>query len=181
MVGANQIRYSKVFTEKSSVLKFVWLVCFLLFSVVTAFCVARNFHDYYSYEVVFKIEIVNEKPIEFPAITICNANPFTTLSAQDLLNNITTFNYAKNVNTFSSDGIFNVSFVYEMGRMYASRNQYKTVDKKRFGTELNISQKYFNNQLLTSSDFTWYFNYFYGNCQQFNANRRIISWKTMTE
>lgn len=174
--------YSKVFTEKSSLLKFVWLVCFLLFSAATAFCVARNLHDYYSFEVVSKIEIVNEKPIEFPAITICNANPFTTLSAQDLLNNITVFNYAKNVNTFTSDEIFNnVSFVYEMGRMYASRNEFQTIDKKRLGNELSIPQKYFNNQLLTSSDFTWYFNYFYGNCQQFNANRRIISLKTMTE
>ena len=108
--------------------------------------------------------------------------PFTTLSAQDLLNNLTVFNYAKNVNTFTSDEIFNnVSFVYEMGRMYASRNEFQTIDKKRLGNELSIPQKYFNNQLLTSSDFTWYFNYFYGNCQQFNANRRIISLKTMTE
>jgi len=92
--------FSKIFTEKNSPLKLFWLVCFLLFSGGTTLLVLTNIFEYYMYEVVSKIEIINEKPIEFPAVTICNANPFTTPYAQDLLSNITTGNYNQSIEAF---------------------------------------------------------------------------------
>ena len=57
--------------------------------------------------IFLKIEIINEKPTEFPAITICNSNPFTTKGAQDLISNIAVSNYGIDIDNFTTDQAYN--------------------------------------------------------------------------
>ena len=63
--------YSKIFQAKSFLLQFLWLSLFLIFTAFTAFFVSKNILDYLEHETISKIEIINEKPTEFPTVTIC--------------------------------------------------------------------------------------------------------------
>ena len=62
----------------------------MVFSAATVWLVTTNFIGYYQFEVVTQTEIINERPTEFPTVTICNNNPFTTKIAQDLVRNVLT-------------------------------------------------------------------------------------------
>ena len=77
--------YSKIFDTKNVCLRFIWMFFFVIFTGFTGYFVAKNVIDFYDYETISKIEIINEKPMEFPTITICNANPYTTKEAEELI------------------------------------------------------------------------------------------------
>ena len=73
-----------------------------------------------------------EKPTEYPSLTICNANPFTTSTAQSLIQNITISNYGKDINNFTSQEVLtNFSDVNDMARMLAGQKSYKSGNKMK--------------------------------------------------
>ena len=39
----------------------------------------------YNYDVVSLIQVENERPVLFPAVTICDSNPFTSKEAENLI------------------------------------------------------------------------------------------------
>ena len=131
---------------------------------MTAYIVSKNFLEYFSYETVSKIDVISEKPTEFPAITICNANPFTTTTALKLISNITISNYGRDIDKFTSQEVLkNFSFVNEMTRMYVTQANYGSSKKKLLGNTIGIQDCLFNNQACSfNEDFTWYYNYVYG-------------------
>jgi hypothetical protein len=172
--------FSKIFHTNHSLLKFVWLSLFLAFSVLTAYFVTKNFLDYFSFETVSKIEIKNEQPTQFIAVTICNANTFTTTKAQQLISNIAVSNYGRHVNEFTSEEILqNFSHVIDMTRMFVSQKSYGDTNIKLLGNAIGIQDCKFNNEPCSKSDFTWYYSYVYGNCWQFNANASISHMTTI--
>ena len=176
--------YSKIFETKNVLVKFVWLGLFLFFSGITVFFVAKNIADFNVYETVSKIEIINEKPMEFPVITICNANPYTSLTAKELISNITIFNYGKTFDSFDSwSMIDNYATVYELVRLHTNRQEYGDANRKLLGNEIVIKKCLFNNEPCSiENDFTWHFSYFYGNCKQFNRGLNISNvYQTKTE
>jgi hypothetical protein len=177
--------YSKIFQTKSFLLQFIWLSLFLIFTAFTAFFVSKNILDYLEHETISKIEIINEKPTEFPTVTICNANPFTSDIAESLISKIMELNYnGKNIDDFTPDEIFtNFSDVYELTKMYASQKQYGDSNRKLLGNSFQIYKCLFNNQKCSIDDeFAPYFMYTYGNCLQFNNGIKSTSiHSTMTE
>ena len=80
--------YSKIFEYESKIGRCLWIIIFVCFSALTAWLLGKYISEYLKYEVVTKTEIVHERPTEFPTITICNNNPFTTNWAQDLIGQI---------------------------------------------------------------------------------------------
>ena len=107
--------FSKIFLTQNVILQLTWLGLFLIFTALTAYFVSKNFLDFFSYETVSKIDIIDEKPTEFPAVTICNSNPFTTKTAQKLISNITILSFGKDIDQFTTDQVLqNFTDVYEM-------------------------------------------------------------------
>jgi len=173
--------FSKIFQTKNFLLKFLWLSLFLIFTSLTAYFLSKNLLDYLNYDTVSKIDIINEKPTEFPALTICNTNPFTTSTAQLLISNITITNYGYDINKFTAQEVLkNFSYVNEMTRMYVSQNSYGDSKRKLLGNPIGIQDCSFNSKPCSSTDFTWYYQYNYGNCLQFNtgANSTIVRTTT---
>jgi hypothetical protein len=161
--------YSKIFQTKNVILKLVWLIFFLIFTALTGYFVSKNVIDYYSREVISKIEIINEKPIEFPVITLCNANPFMSQKAQEIFSNISLSTYGVNyMDKLRGDEEF--SNLLEMTKMYVNSKDF--VDKrKELKNGLKIMKCIFNNvKCNIEQDFSRYFSYQYGNCLQFNKN-----------
>ena len=71
-------------TERTS-MKVIWLLS-LLVSASFCFYLEQNaFLEYLNYPVTTKIRYINEKSSQFPAIAICNTNPFLTNYSIDTL------------------------------------------------------------------------------------------------
>ena len=177
--------YPKIFDDELHFLvKFLWLLVFLVFSGITSYLCVQSILVYLQWGIVSTIEIIRESPTEFPAVTICNANPFTTKTAQKLISNITILSFGKDIDQFTTDQVLqNFTDVYEMTKMLVSSKNYGEMSKQLLSLPLDIIKCSFNNKpCSTNSDFTWYYHYVYGNCLQFNtgANASLVR-KTKTE
>ena len=73
--------FPKIFQTNNLLLQVIWTLVFLLFSMVTSGLVIKSLLEYFEYQVITQIKIVHEIPTEFPTVTICDANPFTTKDA----------------------------------------------------------------------------------------------------
>ena len=172
--------YSKIYQTKNVSLQLLWLACFILLSAFTAYFVAKNILDYYEREVVSKIEIINEKPLEFPSVTICNANPFTSPLAQSLIANMSLNNYGENIEQLSLDEM--ISNVYEMTKMYVNSDEFGKARRDKLEKGFRLIKCLFNNiKCNLEQDISSYFSYMYGNCVQFNHNYTMPTKQTITE
>ena len=77
--------FPKIFKEKTRFfMRFIWTLIFLTFSGLTCYILINNVISYYQFNVVSTIQVVSERESVFPAVTICNSNPFTTKYAENL-------------------------------------------------------------------------------------------------
>ena len=168
--------FPKIFKAHTpTFIKFIWCLVFVSFSSLTCFILVNIVLTYYQYRVVSTIQIIHEIPSIFPAITICDANPFTTQYAQKLID-------------FHAIQIFNKTLA---NMTYVEYNQIKEkldmrvrahVNDPAFGDEnrrrlgFNLSHILYECVFSGIScdfnqDFRWLFNYNYGNCFQYNSNQ----------
>ena len=78
-----------------------------VFAAATAWVVYLGIFNYFEYDIVTKLDVINQRPADFPVITICNSNPFTTKGAQDLISNIAVSNYGIDIDNFTTDQAYN--------------------------------------------------------------------------
>lgn len=143
-------------------MKTMWAI----FLVISAYICVRGIvdlsQDYYEYNTITSISIVNQIPALFPAITICNLNPFQTEFALKSLN----------------DPLF-LSFISDLGLDDFSLrlvllNQVSLFNdsvKKQFAFDIGdiLIKCTFSTQPCFKDDFEWYFHPFYGTCWRFNS------------
>ena len=150
----------KIFEYENFFVKFIWLIVLLGSLSLTAWVMSWSVVAYLKYGVVSQIGVLYETPTEFPAVTFCDNNPFTT--------NVS-------LPVFSQNGGLRKNIIN--GRMFASNPSYGDDNRKQLG--LNFSQ--INNQFSYCSynnidcknDLHWYWSYDYGNCFQFNVGLNI--------
>ena len=71
--------YPKIFDEELHLsLRFIWFVAFLCFTCITSFLIVQSILGYLQWDTISTIQIVREAPTHFPAITLCDSNPFTS-------------------------------------------------------------------------------------------------------
>ena len=167
--------YSKIFQTNAIWVKILWTLLFLIFSGLTALLVIKNITDYLKYEVTSIIEVKIEKPSDFPTITICNNNPFTSIQAKYLMDNIS-FAY---FNATIENMTYNQSFDYysnisELTKMFVSSPLYSQTERENLEHKsiLDLKGYQFNDEdcLKSPNKYTRkYFSYVYGNCFQFNS------------
>ena len=167
--------YSKIFENEIFWVKIVWLLLFLLFTGFTAWLVIFNIINYFHYEVTSIIEVKNERPSNFPAITICNNNPFTSLNAQSLMDNFSNLSYGKIIDnmTFLEAYTYN-SNISEYTKMYVNSPFYNDINRSSLAAFSTMPYRCFFNGddcsgLLIYNYFRSYFSYDFGNCWQFNT------------
>ena len=69
-------------------IKILWLVCFIGSSCICAWFILNTINTYFKHEVVSKIEIKYENPLDFPVVSICNLNPLATNEAKSFAKKI---------------------------------------------------------------------------------------------
>ena len=159
--------YAKIFMYQShGLVQFLWLVILTCSTCATYWLISKSVLDFLSYEVVSQIDVYYEMPAPFPAITICDNDPFTSAQAEKLYDSVLKANlfglnwYSPNV--VSQDLNFLV-------KMHAAHPAYGDQMRRALGFDkkLVLSCKY--NQLKCGEDLRWYYSFEYGNCWQFNA------------
>ena len=102
-----------------------WLDLFVIYTAFTVYFVSKNIMDYFEYETISRLEIIYEKPTQYPYITICNSNPFTTTKLADqLITNLNFLNKGLSFNPLSLwSMIDNYSSTYdELIKQYVELN-----------------------------------------------------------
>ena len=175
--------YPKIFQYKNVYAKQIWALTFLFFTALTLFLIGRDLVNYFEYEVVSKIEVFDQKPIEFPTVTICDGNPFTSETAERLIDKIVNETFGQELNAASefadAGSAKHLLDAIEMAKMYVAGPQYTQADRRELGliardnVRLLMSRHclFSKKECDFATDFNWYYNYQQGNCWQFNAGK----------
>lgn len=67
-----------IFRSNNLFIKCMWAVAFLLSSGLCIFLIIQSVVNYSNFDVITKIRVLNEVPMTFPTVTICNKNAFVT-------------------------------------------------------------------------------------------------------
>jgi hypothetical protein len=160
--------------SKHMVVKLIWLVCtlvsigFCCFMIINA---TRNFLNY------GKTSIIRQSPQEqltFPALSICNQNPFVTREAWSYMQEYVFEMYGANVSSYKEITSLNVHGVQidEQYAFYYSFLPYIDMSMRRsFGYSLDdiLLKCEFNSQPCNLSWFDWFYHPYLGNCYKFNS------------
>lgn len=174
--------WPSIFRVKRFYLKVMWAICFLASTGYCGFLVIMSIYDYLEYQVVTKIRLVSEKPVTFPAVTICNLNPFVTPEANQFILDYFSNYYGYNfTNQFDFNDYFNeknasIMQTFERMRQKVAEPNFGDSEKQKFGLNLEnfISECYFNNIDCNMSEFRWYYSNIYGNCYTFNSGKDFL-------
>jgi hypothetical protein len=156
----------------------IWLLILLGSTGATFYFISKSVIDYLKYEVVSQTNVVSENPTDFPTVTFCDNNPFTTKEYPD-----TDFADPRN------EDFEGVKSWIQLGLMLASSPLYDDEYRKKLGLNIDrinsINKPFLPdyescsfNGIDCSNDLHWYWDYDYGNCYQFNvglnqSNRKI--------
>ena len=141
-------------------IKFVWLICFICSSCICAWFILNTINTYFKYEVVSKIEIKYETPLDFPVVSICNLNPLATNEAKS---------FAKKTYKDDYPDFMNLE-------EFMIKLKLNNTNRHLFGknlTDVIISCEFLANKCNFDEDFELYFDVSYGNCFRFNSGRNM--------
>ncbi len=164
MVTSKAHGVDKIVNNKSSILKFMWLMFVLASLGCSMYLISVAVNKFLKYQVVTTIAEVAESPTPFFAVSICNTN---------FIVNNASLRYAKAL----LDTMPNISLVdnYDYLRyFFSSRLNTPSVSNQRkqsMGSSLDefVISCRFNTQPCDMSLFSWYFDSYYGNCFRFNS------------
>jgi len=171
--------FIKIFQREKPIAKLFWTLSLLMSSGVCSFLVANSLINYLNFDTNTSMSTIFETPIQFPKITICNQNQFTTQYAYEFLNEINVKYYpeANLFNQTQMDALNTSQKLNLIGNLYSTANShifsknFPSENKKKLGQPLEeiLFNCMFNNLPCTSDDFTWKYDRNYGNCFVFNS------------
>jgi hypothetical protein len=156
--------------SKSRLLRLIWLLAFLASLGYCFYQISLTLIYYQRHQVITKYSLINEAPAIYPAVSICNLNPFDGYLAQDPIDDLL------NERNFS---INNYKLVIDY--LDSVTNQFKSTFQARAANEtfnLYLNGFYLSQMLLSckfqgqpcsQQDFSYFYDYNYGNCYRFNG------------
>ena len=166
------------------ILRTIWCIFFIVSTIYCSYTIIQSFISYFNYEVTATISRIQDLPAAFPAITICNINPFHELFATKYilkkiiigkcfqLQNGNSFLAC--VNSSDQNDVFD-TFADQMKRIIANDN---LTDRQRYklgywlDEDLLVSCSY-NGESCNETNFERYWDNQYGNCYMFNKGNAI--------
>ena len=154
------------------IVKFVWAFLCLFSWAYFIYTMVALITYYNKFETNTAISILFESPSDFPAVTICNLNPFDGLQTRDDMDNVTLnrdlyLNNSDSVRDFVDLAMSQYKAYYkDKIDKNDSWNPYQDGFTMR---EMLISCEY-QGKKCNESDFYWFRDYNYGNCYRFNGN-----------
>jgi hypothetical protein len=170
-------------------MRIMWALFFLGSLAYCSNLIIKSFIDFFQYKTSISMTRVQELPTTFPAVTICNLNPFNEKYANEYiqstytlsnfqyidcfnLTNGTEFNDC--VNSTNTNSIID-SFVDNLNRVIANDKNISEYDHYYYGYDLDIDMLVsceFNSKKCTSDDFSQFWSNEFGNCYIFNDGKK---------
>lgn len=149
----------------------LWLAFLLLSTSLLVAMSTKNITEYFSWPVTTNVRFINEKEIEFPGVVICNTNPFVTEQGAKFL-----VEFARNYTGNFTLGLKETKgLLLEYNVRYTAANLvnfiYSKSAKMKFGLpyENFIINCKFAGAPCHSSNWSWFYIYWNGNCFLFTA------------
>ena len=155
---ANVNCYVKIFQYNHCLAKLFWLMILTISVCLTAWVISWSILIYLDYGVTSQIGVVYEMPTEFPAVTFCDTNPFTSSQAN-----------AQFWSWFGNEYL-DLQTTYKKAKMLVSNPSYGDENRKQMGFGLDTIFCLYKNEYCTN-DLHWYWDFDYGNCFHFNVGR----------
>lgn len=154
-----------VFKRDQIFVKVFWLMCAFASAVVCSLFVSQSIIGYFNYETVTQAKVVFETPTEFPTVSLCLKNMFTTEAGFAYVQKYLKENDLKHADYYLTHNFFSdMDFIkYGMGVNLMDTN-FNDEYRKMMGYQMKdmILVCYFNNFDCFDRDFYWYFDPFYG-------------------
>lgn len=146
-----------------------WTIVTLISLAVSGYYMMSGITNFLAYDVTTKIRFIDEQPANFPSVTICNVNPFTTKYSLEWLN-LSLINSGLVLNGTSPLSAENLVYQGLDNAWYSaisSAMSPETIDsvKKQLGFTIDqfILDCNFNNMKCNLTDFAWYYDFYRGN------------------
>ena len=140
-----------------------WLVILLASTGATIWLISLSVIDFLNYEVVTQTNLVYELPTQFPSITFCENDAFTTYDSQLLYEQMAKILNYTQVNIVNDD-------LNHLVQMAAANPAFGDANRKKLGylnRSIVFTCKY--NKISCKNDLHWYYSFEFGNCWQFNV------------
>jgi hypothetical protein len=137
-------------------LKIMWLIFFLTSFSISIFFVIQCINAYLKYEVVTKITQVHKSPAEFPTVSICSINQFSTNFSREFATKILAKNKMLNAYQLDNNLIKTMVSRYFVG-MNARDPAVSDEERKRLSMPLEdmLISCTFGAKPCTTYDFEW--------------------------
>ena len=181
-------RILKCFKRREWFISMIWSLIFITALAYCCITITKCVRSYYQFNVSSTISKIHNLPAPFPAVTICNINPFNEAYASDYIYNKTSL--AKCFDTTNSSqfqacmNTSNPNIAFELfndqiKHIVANDQSLTAWDHYWYGydlqTDMTISCEYNGIQCNASNDFVQYWDNQYGNCYTFNKNEGLLS------
>jgi hypothetical protein len=93
--------YPNIFRTQHNSIRVLWSISFLASFILCFLLVYKSIIEFFNFDVVTKVRVVEESPTLFPVVTLCNKNPFLTQQASKLIEN-TYFDYMNETGQLNS-------------------------------------------------------------------------------
>lgn len=155
--------YPRIFRTSDKFLQIIWAVAFIVSLSACYFMIYKSVSEYLEHNVITRSREYAEFSMQFPAVTICNVNPYI-YNPKDYLER---FYYNKSEN-FSINIERKNSLEIHMQRKFSLLDK---VSKKSFSPEAKniIMFCRFNEKICDLSEFVEYHSFYYGRCFRFNS------------
>ncbi|CAF0708689.1 unnamed protein product [Brachionus calyciflorus] len=155
----------------SKVLKITWLICFLASLGYCIYTIGIIIQDFLQFDVLINQQVVTDSPIEFPAVTVCNLNPFDRRNAQAYIDKTLEKNKISYVNDINKIDINPklVNTLIKSSIKGDSNLTSKSIENIGFHIDYMLLTCYFNDVPCNNSDFIWRYDFDYVNCYTFNS------------
>ncbi|RNA14620.1 DEgenerin Like [Brachionus plicatilis] len=168
--------FPRIFDSDLLMIKIIWSIIFSIgiFGAITMIFI--SIRTYYSYPYSTSVEIYESYLDDFPAVSICNLNPFDTTDPRTqvyLAQILNMSNLSLEINPSSQSPA-----IYEVRRAFKllNTNFLDDLRARNFRTDFKIVNNfddlvlscYFNGQKCDSTDFQSFFSFGYGQCFTFN-------------
>ena len=178
----------KIFITRHTFLRIFLVLFVLILTSLAAFLVVQSILSYLSFEVITMSRKIFETPTDFPKITICNINMFTSRFSSDLIKDVNekklglpSFFDPKQLKNFSKDRIDELFRVVDVSATaFVLDQNFSDISRQKLAHMFEdiLINCQFNYQKCYARDFVWSFDKFYGNCFSFNAGFNSTGHRT---
>jgi hypothetical protein len=165
-----------VFYSPHLSLKIVHLIFILISSGLALYMTITLVINYFEYNVVTITRTINENPVTFPKVTICNRNILTTKYAYEFLaNSINLTDLQTLINSTDRNNVLFTSNGLFMKLMGTVQTTFTDKEKQKLSHPIDhiLLSCLFDYEMCTANDFHWEWDYLYGNCYHFNSGYNL--------